>query len=215
MTVPDVEAVVLGVGHEVNGVAVPHTRVVQSRAVVVDGHRAIGNLVHPVAVDIGDAQVMVALSGIARPLRGVGVEDPAVCQFSSVPVPGCQHTAGVVAAAEDRAWAFPVQVSYCRQETVGAVGAVVAPAADIAALRDVGLRVEGTACQSVEDGEVLWPHEDAAYGIAVIGEGIADHTTHTVACAVGGPADKLRPSVAVEVVDHELSVVGTGAYVTP
>ena len=38
MAVPDIEGIVLGVGNEMDGVAVAHAGVVESRAVVVDSH---------------------------------------------------------------------------------------------------------------------------------------------------------------------------------
>ena len=72
-------------------------------------------------------------------------------------------------------------------------------------LKDVSIKVE--------DGEVVGARDDAAHGIAPVGQGVADDVAEGVARAVGGAADELGTAVAVEVVDHELGVVGAGADV--
>ena len=55
---------------------------------------------------------------------------------------------------------------------------------------------EGTSCRSLP-----------------VGVGVADDLSSAVDGAVGGLADRSRPAVAVEVVDHELGVMGTFADV--
>ncbi len=62
--VPDVEAVGLGLRHEVDGVAMSEAGVVERTAVVVHTEGPIGDLVLAVAVHIGHTQVVVALSAI-------------------------------------------------------------------------------------------------------------------------------------------------------
>ena len=66
-------------------------------------------------------------SALGLPSRRVGVEDPVAHQFLAVPFPGTQHGAGVVAATEDSAWMFAVQVADGSQEPVGAVASAVTP----------------------------------------------------------------------------------------
>ena len=56
MAVPDVETVVLRVGNEMDGVAVAHAGIVESAAIVVHGHGAIGYLVVAVAVKVGNIE---------------------------------------------------------------------------------------------------------------------------------------------------------------
>ena len=162
MAVPDEELVCCRLSDEMDGIAVPHTSVVKTGTVVVDGHGAVGNLIVSVTVNIGHAQVVVALSGIVAPLRVVGVECPAFFQVLSVPVPGRKNAARVVATAEDSAGVPPAEIAKGRKETVGAVGIVVAPVSYLAASRNVGLGAEGTPRKAVEHGDILRPGEDAA-----------------------------------------------------
>ena len=105
------------------------------------------------------------------------------------------------------------QVGDGGEETVGAVGFAVAPGCGVATLGDVGFGVEGTAGETVEDGEVVGARDDAAHGIAPVGQGVADDRALPVDGAVGGAAHQLGTAVTVEVVDHELGVVGAGADV--
>ena len=139
-----------------------HASVVESPSVVVDSHRAVGDLVAAVAVDIGHAQVVITLSGIVGPLGVVCVEHPVGLQLMSVPVPGCDDAAGVIAATKDAAGVDAVEIGHTRQETVGAVGILVAPVVEVAAFGDIGFGVEGTACETVEDGDVFVARQDTA-----------------------------------------------------
>ena len=193
-------------------------RVVESAPVVVDRHRAVSNLVETVAVDIGHAQVVVALSGIAVPLRLIGVEGPAVLQFSSVPVPGGNDAAGIVATAEDGRREPPTEIGDGGEVAFGAVAIVIAPATQVAPLGNVWLGVHDRAGESVEDAEILWPAQDAAYVAtalvaAMVGSRVTDDAAKSVARSVGSLHHQLGASVAVEVIDHELRIVGTGTDV--
>ena len=106
------------------------------------------------------------------------------------------------------------QVAYCCQKAVGAVGAVVAPGGDVAPLRHVGLAVECAARETVENGEELGTIKDTSSLIAVVGQRVANDAPLAVAGAVGGVTHQLSPSVAVEIIDHELRVVSAGADIT-
>ena len=113
MAVPHLQHLALRVeGCQVDSVAMAHARVVKAFPVVVDGHRAVGDFVASVAINVGHAQVMVALPGIGGPFRLPGVERPAVFQFFTVPVPGGNHRAGVVAATEDAAGVDAVEIAH-------------------------------------------------------------------------------------------------------
>ena len=193
MAVPYLQAGARGVEDgQMKGVAVTHAGVVEAGAVVVHGHRAVGYLVAAVTVHIGYAQIVVALSGIAGPgtLTAVGigrarVEHPAAAQLVTVPVPGGYHGAGVVAAAEDTAGTAAVEIAHTGQVALRAVGVVVAPKGHLAALGQVGLRVEHGTGGAVEYAQVFGTVHDApGLGVAVhIGVQIA--AAHVVALGVG------------------------------
>ena len=77
MAVPYLQLVAVRIEwHEVQGIAMSEASVVESPSVVVYRHGAERYLVLAVAIDISNAQVVVALSGIALPFGVVGVEDP-------------------------------------------------------------------------------------------------------------------------------------------
>ena len=64
---------------DVHRVAVPEAGRVEALAVVVDHARAVDDLVPAVAVDVGDAEVVIALPAVVCDcLRRVAVESPAL-----------------------------------------------------------------------------------------------------------------------------------------
>ena len=97
---------------EVDGVAVPEARRVETAPVVIDGHLPVDDLVAPVEIDVADAQVVVPLTGIALRLPRFlpAVELPAPRQLPAVPVPGGKDTPVVVAAAHDERGMDAVEV---------------------------------------------------------------------------------------------------------
>ena len=110
-----------------------------------------------VAVDVGDAEAVVALAAIGA-VAGravVAVERPAPGQLAVAPVPGGQHGARVVAAAHDDARPLAVEIGDAGEEAIDAVAVVVAPGGDLAARREVVGRGQRRAGRAVEDGEEL------------------------------------------------------------
>ena len=221
--------------HQMDGIAMAHAGVVEAATVVIHSHRAVGYLIAAIAIHIGHTQVVIALCGIAGPLGLVGVEGPALAQFASVPIPGCQHGAGVVAATEDGRRLASVEIAHSRQHAVGAVGIVVAPVGQVATLGHVGFGVHGATGQSVEHGDILIARQDAtchgapalvilaplAFGlgvlgigrrtVAVVGLGIANHAPCPIAGAVAGAHNQFSAPVAIQIIKDEGHVVGTAA----
>ena len=74
--------------HEVDGIAMAHSRVVETTSVVIDSHRTVGDLVATIAIDIGNSQVVIALAGIFCPFGVVGIEGPTILEFLAIPIPG-------------------------------------------------------------------------------------------------------------------------------
>ena len=106
-----------------------------------------------------------------------------------------------------------VEVGDGREEAVDPVAAVVAPVGHSAPGRDILGRGQRLAGRAFENGEELRALEDEARGVAVIRVGVADRRPLAVDRPVGRLADDLGLAVAVEVIDHELGVVGAFADV--
>ena len=157
-----------------------HTRVVKSCAVVIYSHGAIGNLIASVAVHIGNAQVVVALSGITGPLRCVGVEGPAVRQLFSVPVPCGNHRACVVSSAEDAAGMNAVEIGHACQIAFRTVGMVVAPVGSLSSFRHIVGCGHGCASQSVEHGDIFRSVHDASSLIVTMYLCVQESPPHVV-----------------------------------
>ena len=239
--VPQIEVLREGQhGTQMHGVAVTQAGVVVACAVVVHAHRAVGNLVASVAIDVGHAQVVVALSGVFGPPGLCGVKHPALLQLLAVPVPCGQHAARVVSATHHHRGVNAVEIGHAGQIALRAVGIVVAPGSELALSGHVVHGGEGFARPAFKHGEVfrtaldeaaassLLVLAEALRGVAVgvvvclavvahphaiVGFSIADHASRAVHSAVGGLHHQLGPAVAIEVVGHHLGVVGAAAYV--
>nr|GEU28687.1 hypothetical protein [Tanacetum cinerariifolium] len=144
----------------------------QALAVVVDRHGAVDDFILAVAIDVGHAQLVVALAAELFVARRAAVEGPPPGQFAVAPVPGGQRGAPVVAARHDDAGALAVQISGAGQEAVGAVAVTIAPGVlELRGSRCIGI---GMACRpvrfagqraagaAVEDGEKLGAFQDTA-----------------------------------------------------
>ena len=146
MAVPHLQFGALRVeSHQVQRIAMAHAGVIQSTAIVIYRHRAVGNLVATVAIHISHTQVVVTLSGIA--VQGlailantlvIGVEHPVLLQFVAVPIPGSQHRTGVITATEDGRGMLAIQIAHSSQHTIRTVGIVIAPVAQVTTCRHVG-----------------------------------------------------------------------------
>ena len=188
-------------------------RRVEPGAVVVDGRRAVDDLVLPVGVDVGDDELVVALPGVALVPGFVGVEEPAGAELLAVEVDRPEGRTRVVAAREDGAGVLAVEIGGRGEEAVHAVSVAVAPVLDVPARHRVVDGVERRAALAVEHGEELRSLEDVALFVAVVGLAVADHGAGGVDGAVGRLHDQLGPAVGVEVVQLGLRVVRPGADV--
>ena len=213
MAAPDIIFLIIDVREQVHGVAVIHPGRIESCPVVVYGHLSVDDLVAAVTVDIGHAQVVVALSGIIAAAGIVAVEYPARFQLLAIPVPCGQHAAGVISAAHHSRCLPAVKTGRGRKETVRAVGIAVAPLAQVSAFGDVVDCSHSLACQAVEHRQVFRPGHNASLDVAPVGLALAYHAPCAIDRAVGGLAYHLGASVAVKVGHQELRVVSSGAYV--
>src|SRR5262249_51677719 len=96
-------------------VPVPPARREKPGPVVIDGAGAVHNLVSSVAVNVADAEVVIALSapgGVWVRCAGVArVESPDVGELAVAPVPGREHCASVITSGHNEARAPSVEIS--------------------------------------------------------------------------------------------------------
>ena len=148
----------------VQRVAVAEAGGVEPLAVAANATGAVDDVVAAVAIDVGDAEAVIALTAIVA-IAGravVAVERPAPGQFAVAPVPGDEHGTRVVAAAHDEARPLAVEIRDAGQEAIDAVAVRVAPVADLAARRHVigrGQRRAGRPSNTVRNSG---PVEDVA-----------------------------------------------------
>ena len=202
---------------------------------MVYSHRAIGYLVTAITVDISNTQVVVALSGIACPLWGIGIKYPVLFQFFAIPVPCSNNRTGVVATTKDGTGTFTVQIANACQHAIAAIGIVVAPLFHFASLRNIGFCIHHLARQSVEHADIVRSCQNAShtrgtffiilaplafrFGTlcrclrigAVVSLCITYHMTFAVACTISGTDNKLRTSITIQVVDDEWHIMCTTA----
>ena len=151
---------------DVHGVTVTELGGVARSTITVDTHGTVDDFVAAIAVDVGDADAVVALAAVGIGAVGgavfIAVEEPALGEFAVAPVPRDEGGAGVVAAAHDNAGADAVEVGDASEEAIDAVAVAVSPVVDVAAGGEVVRGREGFAGEAVEDGEELGAVEDVA-----------------------------------------------------
>ena len=96
----------------------PHACVVETATIVIYSHRAVGNLIAAIAIYIGHTQIVIALTGIAGPLGGVGIENPMLTELAAVPIPRSNNGAGVIASAEEGRCMLAIEIANTCQHAV-------------------------------------------------------------------------------------------------
>lgn len=172
-----------------------------------------------VPVDVRDSQIVIPLAGVGFIFRMIGIvciKDPARRELAFSIIPGRQHGPAIVTTTHDNARPDSVKVRHTRQEPVHSIaGRVIAavaadstPAADVAPGGDViGCYQCGTR-QSVEDREKLRPVEDLPFPVDPIRIGLADHGFFSIDGSIRRLAGNLGSTVAIKIIDHELSIMG-------
>src|SRR5262249_43706230 len=160
------------------------------------------DLVPAVAIDVADAQVVVALSAVRPVARRsvVAVERPEAGQLPPPPVSRDEDPPGVIAPTHDTAGELALAVCDRPPVSVDASAVVIPPIGDPSPRRSVIDRGQCLAGRPPERREILGPFEDIARGVAVIGSGVADGRALAVDRPIRRLADDLGPAVAVEVV---------------
>ena len=122
---------------QMNRVSMSHLRCVQSFAVMVDGTRAVDNLIASVTVYVTYPKVMITLSGIVFTTGMVTVENPAFFQFLSIPVVCCQYCTGIISTTHHNTRMDAVEIGYASQKAVTTITTIVSPIHQVSSSRYV------------------------------------------------------------------------------
>src|SRR5262245_7253748 len=95
--------------------------------VIIDGHGAINDLVAAIAIDVSDAELVIAIAAEPFVARRGAVEHPALGQRTTAPIPRREYGAPVIAARHNDARVNAIKIGDAGEEAVGAVGVGVAP----------------------------------------------------------------------------------------
>lgn len=106
-----------------------------------------------------------------------------------------------------------VEICDCCEEAVAAVGVAIAPVLEISTFGYIVNRLESFARLTIENREIFRSGDDSSVYVSPVGLAVADETLGSVDRSIAGLAYEFRTSVAIEVIYHELSVVGTRADV--
>ena len=213
VNVPRFKARAVGVHvRKVECVAVPEPRAVKERTVGLERRRTEHDFVLAVAVDVAHGNVMVTFAEDALAPR-FGLVVPTLFELLAVEVVGDRVGVGVVAAHHHEARVYTVEVGDGREHAFTAIAVGVAPVLGDAPARHVVDGRDGRTGFTVEHGQELVPAHDGTGLCAVILALVADDLARTVDRAVACLHGDFGDAVAVQVVDHELRVMGARADV--
>jgi len=154
---------------QVQGVAVPQARGVQTLAVIIDRHGAHAEFILAIAVHIGHRDAVVALSRI-RISCVFGIKHPTRGERAIAVIPCSDHCPSVPAAHKNSAGQLAIQVSDAGCEPIGTsargvvatVAAPAAPAVQRVTGGNVFSRGQGFTCGAFEHREVFGAVHDFA-----------------------------------------------------
>ena len=197
---------------EVHGIAVTEARTVTERPVGIERRSAKDNFILAVAVEVTHRKVVVAFAveALARP---VGRMLPAFLEVLAVKIVSDKVGHRVVTAVHDNARMHAVKVGHRRKHAFAAVAVGVTPGIRNIALGPIVNRGHFFTRAPVEHSQVLVAAHNAAARRPVILACVANHLSLAVDRTVGSLHHDFGNSVAIEVVDHELRVMRTGADV--
>ena len=159
--VPDLETLSLRIDiGEIEAVAVTHPGAPHRPAVVIDGDRAVQDLVEAVAVDVARLDAVLSLALVLERGPFVGPA-PQLLELAILQGPGVDAHHAVGSAHDDEARCLAVEIRDAEHVAAGAVPRIVGPLGGLAAFDPVGL-VDLLAGRAVVDRDVLGPVEDEA-----------------------------------------------------
>ena len=199
---------------QMNRVSMSHLRCVQSFAVMVDGTRAVDNLIASVTVYVTYPKVMITLSGIVFTTGMVTVENPAFFQFLSIPVVCSQYCTGIISTTHHNTRMDTVEVGNASQKAVTTITTIVSPVHQVSSSRYVINCLHRFSCQSVKNSQIFRSGQNTSLFIPIVSLRFSNHFSFSVHCSVGGFHYYFRFTVTIEVKHHKLGVVCTGTYIT-
>ena len=157
---------------------------------------------------------MVTLA-VERVLLGFSLAYPSLTQRLAVKIV-CHHVGvGVVSAAHHQTGMLSVKVSYGSQHALRPVPVIITPAVCYIPRGIIINGGYGMPVAAVKYGQILRTAQNAALWGAEIGGGMANNRSDAVNRPVGGLHGHLGTAITVQVIDHKLSVVCSGADITP
>src|SRR5690606_18600138 len=186
LNIEDFEAGTLGVEiGDMQCIAMTKSGRMQTLTIVVNDTGAVNDFIPTVAIYIGNANVVVALTRIREIARCavVTVERPQPRQLTVIKIPRGKNRSRIVSAGHDKAGTLTVEVSDAGEEPVAAVAIPVAP--DLFDLvggsrkgvgmtrRDEVRRMRSSTCTFVEHRKILGSSKNVPLFISVVRGGIA------------------------------------------
>ena len=196
-----------------HSITMPHAGRIKSGSIVIDRTLSIYNLIAAVTIYITYTKIMVSLSGISSATGIITVEYPAVLQILTIPVIGSQYSTCIISTAHHHTRMYSIQIRNTSQITVATIGTSVAPVHQIATFGHIINRLHCFSGQSVKDGQILRACQDTSSLIPIIRIRITDHLSRSVHCSVSGLHYHFRTAVTVQIEDHKLCIMCTGAYI--
>ena len=95
-----------------------HAGRVEACTVMVYGHLAVDDFVATVAVNVCNAEVVVALTCISFVSGGVAIKYPLHFEVLAVPIVGCEYATGIITAGHDCRRPYTVYIGNSGKETV-------------------------------------------------------------------------------------------------
>ncbi len=109
-----------------HGISMPHAGRIKTASVIIHSHRAPGDLIAPIAINISNGEIVVALTMVLRsPVSGI--ELPAENYFLIDYIVGTHDGFGVNTSACENAWFHSIKVGCPEKELVGTVAVTIAP----------------------------------------------------------------------------------------
>lgn len=106
-------------------IRMPDASRVHAFAIVIDRHLSIDDLLPPVGINIGDSEVVIALSGEGFQAVFTCIEDPTLLQFSIAEIPCGEDGAGVISATHHQGRTLTVEVGDTGEKSIDAVSVAV------------------------------------------------------------------------------------------
>ncbi|CAM4514736.1 hypothetical protein PATY110618_27055 [Paenibacillus typhae] len=140
----------------------------------------------------------------------VSIKCPALYQLAAGEIVSGQHSTCIVTAGHHHTRFHSVEIGNASEETVHTVTVSVTPCGNIASWRDIIHRGYSRSGLPVEQGQIFRTCQNISAVVAVILRTVTDYGALTVLGTVCCLDHNFSFAVAVQVIDHQLRIVGSG-----